>query len=166
MSFIGIVAKKKGFETIKNQMIKEIDDETISFVHINLRSIENIKNIKFEIVVIEDNLEKFEEHKRAVQKICTYAQYLIVNTDKNPEYSKNNIISYGLNQKATITISSISETDILIYLQKSFKNKEKKLIEIEEQKIKRKEKSGLSTYEILIIYVLLKIFGKNIIYEI
>ena len=166
MSFIGIAAKKKVFEAIKNQIIEQIDDESISFVHINLRSIENIKNIKFEIIIIEDNLEKFKEYKQIVKKICTDTQYLIVNTDKNPEYSTNNIISYGLNQKATVTISSIRESDILIYLQKTLKNKEKQPIEIEEQKIKRKEKSVLSTYEILIIYILLKIFGKNITYEI
>ena len=166
MSFIGIAAKKKVFEAIKNQIIEQIDDESISFVHINLRSIENIKNIKFEIIIIEDSLEKFKEYKPIVKKICTDAQYLIINTDKNPEYSTNNIISYGLNQKATVTISSIRESDILIYLQKTLKNKEKQPIEIEEQKIKRKEKSGLSTYEILIIYILLKIFGKNITYEI
>ena len=170
MSFIGIVAKKKVFENIKNRMIQEIEDETISFIHINLRSIENIKNIKFEIIIIEDNIEKFKEHNEALQKICILAQYLIINTDKNPEYkiqeNQNYIISYGLNRKATVTVSSISENDILIYLQKTLKNKEKHPIEIEEQRIKRKEKSGLQTYEILIIYTLFKIFGKNIIYEI
>ena len=79
---------------------------------------------------------------------------------------QNNIITYGLNQKATVTISSIKENDILIYLQKTLENKEKKPIEIEEQKIERKEKSGLQIYEILIIYILFKIYGKNIIYEI
>ena len=52
MSFIGIVAKKKVFENIKNKMLEEIQDETINFIHINLRSIQNIKNIKFEIVII------------------------------------------------------------------------------------------------------------------
>ena len=93
--------------------------------------------------------------------------YLIVNTDKNPEYEQSNkIITYGLNQKATITISSISDTDILIYLQKNFQNKENDKIEIEERRIKRKEKSKLKTYEILVIYTTLKLYNKNIIKEI
>ena len=93
--------------------------------------------------------------------------YLIVNTDKNPEYEKTEqIITYGLNQKATITISSISDTDILIYLQKNIQNKEDNKIEIEERRIKRKEKSKLKTYEILVIYTILKLYNKNIIKEI
>ena len=93
--------------------------------------------------------------------------YLIVNTDKNPEYEQSDkIITYGLNQKATITISSISDTDILIYLQKNFQNKENDKIEIEERRIKRKEKSKLKTYEILVIYTILKLYNKNIINEI
>ena len=170
MSFIGIVAKKKVFENIKNKMIEEIQDEAISFIHINLRSIENIKNIKFEIIIIEDNIEKFKEYKEILERISTSAQYLIINTDKNLRYKKankqNNIITYGLNQKATVTISSITANDISIYLQKTLENKEKKPIEIEEQRIGRKEKNGLQIYEILIIYTLFKIFGKNIIYEI
>ncbi len=169
MSFIGIVGKKKVFENIKNKMTEEIKEELISFVHINLRSIENIKNIKFEIIIIEDNIEKFKEHNDILQKICTSVQYLIVNTDKNPEYKKNykqnHIISYGLNQKANVTVSSISESDILIYLQTVIENREKQLIEIEERKIERKEKNGLQTYEILIIYILFKIFNKSIIHK-
>ena len=170
MSFIGIVAKKKVFENIRNKVIEEIQDETINFIHINLRSIENIKNIKFEIIIIEDNIEKFKGHREILQKICTSAQYLIINTDKNlgykNNYKQNHIITYGLNQEATITVSSIKESDILIYLQKTLQDKEKRSIEIEEQRIERKEKNGLQIYEILIIYILFKIFGKNIIYEI
>ena len=74
---------------------------------------------------------------------------------------KNEVITYGLNQKATVTVSSISDTNILIYLQKSLQNKDKKKIEIEERRIKKKEKSTLKTYEILIIYIILMLYGEE-----
>ena len=130
MSFIGIVAGKKCFENIKRKITEEMQDETINFIQINLRSIENIKNVKFETIIVEDNLDKFK------------------------------------NQKATVTISSISDTDILIYWQKSIQDREGQKIEIEERRIKRKGKKSLKTYEVLIIYSLFKIYRKSIIEEI
>ena len=70
MSFIGVVANKKNFENIKNGILEEMDSNNIQFIQINLRSIENIKNIKFEIIIIEDNVEKFKNNKEALKKIC------------------------------------------------------------------------------------------------
>ena len=169
MSFIGIVASKKDFENIKRTILEIIKNETISFIQINLRSIENVKNIKFETVIIEDNIDKFKDNRKALEKICWIAEYLIINTDKNPEYQKmdkmKNIITYGLNQKATVTVSSISEDNILIYLQRNIRNKEKKKVEIEERRIKIKEKTTLKTYEILIIYTILILYNIEIMDE-
>ena len=167
MSFIGIIANKKYFENIKKKILEEIKNEAINFVQINIRSIENIKNIKFDILIIEDNIEKFKDNKKILEKICYNTNYLMINTDKNIEYEKTikakQIITYGLNQKATITVSSISDTDILIYLQKSIYNKENNKIEIEERRINREENSIYKTYEILVIYTILKIYNANLI---
>ena len=167
MSFIGIVANKKCFENIKNKIIEEIKDKTIDVIQINLRSIENIKNIKFETIIIEDNVEKFRNHQEVLKKLCKDSKYLIMNTDKNPEKEeRKNQITYGLNCKATVTVSSISDTDILIYWQKSLKNKEGRKIEIEERRIKKSDYSTLKTYEILIMYSLFQIYNKSIIEEV
>ena len=169
MSFIGIVANKKFFENIKRKFLEE-KKETINFIQINLRSIENVKNIKFETIVIEDNIQKFKESKEIIKKICNTAQYTLINTDKNQEYNEiepnGNVITYGINQKATVTISSISDLDILIYLQKEILNKEHKKMDIEERRVKRKENRTLKTYDILAIYTISKIYGINIIEEI
>ena len=169
MSFIGIVANKKFFENVKREFSEE-SNESINFIQINLRSIENIKNIKFETVILEDNIKKFKENIKVLEKICKIAEYTIINTDKNLEYEKiiysNNIITYGLNQKANITVSSISDTDILIYLQKNLLDKEKNTTEIEERRIKRKANSIFKTYEILSIYTLCKIYNIKIIEKI
>lgn len=170
MSFIGIMANRKCFETIKKQITEKIKDETIRFIPINLRSIENIKNIKFETVIVEDNLNKFKEYQDTVGKIFKNTQYLMINTDKNKEQKEiekmTNCITYGLNRKATVTISSISETDILVYWQKSLRNRKGDKIEIEERRIKKQQKEPLKTYETLIIYTLFKIYRESIMQEI
>ena len=106
-----------------------------------------------------------------LKKICQTAQYIIINTDINKEYDiiKNEttkIITYGLNQKATVTISSITNSRLLIYLQQNIPSKQEKSIEIEERRIEINEKNNLKTYEILIIYIISRIYNNSIIEEI
>lgn len=142
MSFIGVVAGKKCFENIKKKILEELKQEDINFIQINLRSIENIKNINFETIIIEDNKEKFKEQQEILEKICNNTQYLVINTDKNlneKHIDSKKCITYGLNQKANVTVSSISDTDILVYWQKALKNKAGKTIEIEERRIKNEQ---------------------------
>ena len=56
MVLIGIVANKKSFELIKTEILKR--EKQINVIHITPLSLENMKNIKFETVIIEENLEK------------------------------------------------------------------------------------------------------------
>lgn len=166
MSFIGVVASKKCFENIQKKMAEEIKEEAINLLPINLRSIENVKNIKFETIIVEDSLEKFKNHKEIWQRILEKAEYVLINTDKNKEIErKPNQITYGLNQKADVTVSSISETDILVYWQKNLQDREGNKIEIEERRIKKEEKQLIKTYEVLIVYTLLRIYTKSIMQE-
>ena len=169
MSFIGIISSKKSFDNIKKKLI-ELECK-VSIIHINLKSIENIKNIKFEVIIVDEEIIKFCNYEECLKKICSESKYLIINTDINREYNilkkdKNIIITYGLNREATITMSSISDIDILIYRQKKFKNKYDKHEEIEERKIKIQERNKFKIYEILIIYSVFSIYNKSIIEEI
>lgn len=170
MTFIGVIANSKCFKNIKQKINEEIKDNTVNLIHINNRSIENIKNIKFETIIIEDKLEKFEPKTEILNKIFENIEYLIINTDINQldeQINKaKNIVTYGLNQKANITISSISDTDILIYCQKNLMNKKGNKLEIEERRIQKKENKGLKIYEILILYAIFKIYNKEIIEKI
>ena len=167
MSFIGVVANRRCFDNLKKKIVEELKDENINFIQINLRSIENVKNIKFETIIIEDNLEKFKNNKQILNQILSNTEYIIINTDKNKEENKENEnkITYGLNQNAIVTVSSISDIDTLIYWQKPIKNKNGDLIEIEEKRVKKIVKSTLRLYEILIVYTFLKIYNKKIIDE-
>ena len=136
MVLIGIVANKKSCELIKTEILKR--EKQINVIHITPLSLENMKNIKFETVIIEENLEKFEKQKEKIKKICKESTYVIINTDLNPKYDEietKNLITCGINQNAIVTISSNSEDDILIFWQKSIENREGNIIEIEERRI-------------------------------
>lgn len=165
MTFIGVISDHKSFDNINTHL----KAEEINLIHINRKSIENIKNIKFETIIFNSNLESFKQSKSILEQLCLNAKYIIINTDINFKFtiltkSKVNIITYGLNQKATVTVSSITETDILVYLQRNIKNIKNKIIEVGEKRIKIKEGNKLKIYEILIIYIIFLI-NKDIIID-
>ena len=164
MVLIGIVANKKCFEIIKTEIMKR--EKQINIIHITPLSLENMKNIKFDTVIIEEDLKKYQNQKEQLKKICKEASYVIINTDINQEYKEiesKNLISCGINQNAIVTISSNSEEDILIFWQKSIENKIGNKIEIEERRIKKEEQSTLKIDEILILYAIFKIYDIPII---
>jgi vacuolar-type H+-ATPase subunit I/STV1 len=167
MTFIGVISENKIFQNIKEHLCSK----EISLIHISKKSIGNIKHIKFETIIIDANLKKFEQEKNTLEQICQKAKYLLINTDINIDFNldiKKEIetINYGLNQKATVTISSIKDRNILIYLQKNIKNEEGKEIEVGERRLKISENCKLKTYEILIIYIINLVNKSNIIKEI
>lgn len=170
MSFIGVISDNKCFENIKEKIKEKDTEKQLNLIHINSKSIANIKNIKFETIIINNELEKLKDYQSNLKKICLNAEYILLNTDINQTFhilqeEKINIITYGLNQKSTVTISSIRETDILIYLQRNIKTKKNKILEVEEKRIKIKD-SNSKTYEIMIIYIILAIYDYGIINEI
>ena len=168
MSFIGVVSDSKCFDIIKEK-IKENDKENqFNLIHINSKSIDNIKNIRFEVLVVNCELEELKDYQSNLEKIYSNAKYLITDINKK-EFEPNKhiqIITYGLNHKSTVTISSISDTDILIYLQRNIKNISNSIIEVEEKRIKIKEKSKCKTYDVMILYIIFTIYNKKIISEV
>lgn len=165
MTFIGIISQDKSFERIKEKL-KQRSDMQLEIIHINKKSISNIKNIKFEIIVIDSDLNDFEREKQIIAKLCQTAKAVLVNTDINQNCNEEKHITYGLNQKATVTISSITDTDILICLQKNIKDIKENIIEIEERHFAINENCKLKIYEIMVIYIIFLIKNKNIIEEI
>ena len=169
MIFIGIISEYNSFENIKN-ILKNNYIKDIKLIHINQNSIENIKNIKFETLIIDSNLRDYQKETKIIKEIAANAKYLILNTDINIltleiKSWNANLITYGLNRKATITISSISESGILIYLQRNLKDTNGDILEIGEDLVRVNEESKLKIYEILIVYTILLIKQKSIIKE-
>ena len=63
MSFIGVVSDSKCFDIIKEK-IKENDKENqFNLIHINSKSIDNIKNIRFEVLVVNCELEELKDYQ-------------------------------------------------------------------------------------------------------
>lgn len=165
MSIIGIIAKEKRVNQIKKQIQKE--NLNIEFVCINNKSIKNLRNIKFEIFIIEDSLMKLQENKEYIKDIMKKAKYILLNSDIN--ISEENlkdvelkILTYGLKQKSTITISSIKQEKILISIQRAFKNLNEKIIEQKEVPVELDVNSDKNMYNLLIKLAIMELIsGKN-----
>lgn len=162
MYFVGVISDGKNFDNI-NASIKS-HKEKIKMIKINLKTIENLQNIKFDLIVINDNLDKFKNQINLLKKICSNTKYIALNADIQvkenlTEFAKTKIITYGLNSKATVTVSSIKEEDCLIYLQRNIENIEKEVIEIGEKHIYLNQESKILSYNILIIYIISFIFN-------
>ena len=167
MPFIGVIAKESDSNFIKNEVLKNSKKNRFEFITINKQSIENIKNIKFEVIIVNDDLYEFLKTSKYLEDIMKNAKYLAINSDvvKNVELlvnSKTKVITYGLNQKATITMSSIRSENILICIQQKFKNIKEK--EVEEQEV-NVEISKINLKKIcnsMAVFAILTIYGEKL----
>lgn len=164
MPFIGIISKECDSNFIRNEILKNTDSK-LEIFNINNRNIENIKNIRFETIVINDSINKLLENSKYLEEIIRNAKYLVINTDVVKDISilggvNKNIITYGLNQKAIITISSVEDEDIMICIQKSFKDINEQDIEEQEFNIKIAKNNLKKLCNTLSIFTVLSIYGK------
>lgn len=166
MPLIGIIAKENDSNFIKNTILNSSSDTKFEIVNINKRSLENIKNITFESIIINEDINKILNISNYINNIIRRAKYLILNSDVCCDLNllkenKVNVITYGLNRKATITVSSIKDDNILICFQRNFENISKEIIEEQEFNIKTNKNNMRKTYNILAIYSVLSIYGEN-----
>ena len=135
MFFIGVVTNQKNEEYIKNKLSNVVPAENIIFI--TEKNILNIKNIKFESLLIDSKINNTTE----LRKIISNSKYIILNADieMNLDAIKNLdlvVITYGFNNKSTFTVSSIEENDIIICLQRIIFNKKGNEIEPQEYELK------------------------------
>lgn len=121
MPFIGIVTNLKNEQYMKKMLSMDFPIENIIFI--TNKNIENIKNIRFETVVIDSKIEDLKNLKLIVSN----AKYIILNADLNIDLKLLEdlnlvIITYGFNNKATFSVSSVSEINIIICLQRIINN--------------------------------------------
>ena len=133
MPLIGIIAKENDSNFIKNEILKNTIKTQFEIININKRSLENIKNITFEILIINENVKELLKTSKYLEDIIKRAKYLILNSDISNDLeffkeNKINVVTYGLNRKATITVSSIKEDNVLICVQRNIENISKKII--------------------------------------
>ena len=135
MFFIGVVTNQKNEEYIKNKLSNVVPAKNIIFI--TEKNILNIKNIKFESLLIDSKINNTTE----LRKIISNSKYIILNSDieMNLDAIKNLdlvVITYGFNNKSTFTVSSIEENEIIICLQRIIFNKKGNEIEPQEYELK------------------------------
>lgn len=128
MAFIGIITSNKNEETLKKAVVQILQqcEYKHTVIIINKENIDNMKNIKFNSIIInkENNIE--QNRKTVLKQILKNAKYLIINSDihKILDIVSNiniTVITYGYNLKATVTTSSINEDRMLLCIQRSIK---------------------------------------------
>lgn len=155
MFFVGVITNQKNEEYVKKELSAILPTENIIFI--NDRNITNIKNIKFEVVIIDNKIN----NKIELRKIIADAKLILLNTDiqMNLETLNNlnlTIITYGFNSKSTFTVSSIEENHIIICLQRNIYNN--KRIEIEPQEFRLEIEENIEKYISIAIFIIKKIY--------
>ena len=156
MFFIGIVSEEKNEKHIKDILKQKIENENVVFI--NEKNIENIKNIKFKIIVLNKGIDN-----KNIKNILLNAEYLILNSDINVkidliESLDLKVITYGFNSKSTVTASSVTEEEMLICVQRNIINIKGK--KIEPQKINIEKDIMLDNYDNMYIMCLATIYGQ------
>ena len=166
MHFIGIFSNHSEYEMIKQNIIKIVNRKDLEWIHINSKNIENMKNIVFETIVLCHEEKINDEQKNILNKLCSNCMFIVVNADvfcniKIKSNKKINCISYGLNQKSTITISSIQEDKAILSIQRNINNLEQKSIEMGEMEIDVKKYKSSQIENILAIFTIYLIYSKS-----
>lgn len=167
MPFIGIVAKENDSNFIKKEILKNASFNKFEVININKKSIENIKNIKFDSLIINENIENLLKNSMYLENIIDKSLYVIINSDikNNLSWLKRtgaNVITYGLNNKASLTVSSINEDNALLCVQRSIHGVNNNLIEEQEKNVKIKKNNVNKVYNVLAIFAILEIYGENL----
>lgn len=152
MFFIGIITNQKNELYVR----KELKDQNIIFI--NDKNITNMRNIKFDAIVIDSKLN----NKQDLRKILANTKYLILNADIefDLELIENlslTIITYGFNSKSTFTVSSITENNIIICLQRIIFTANGEKIEPEEYLLKYVE--NIEKYAIIFTAIIERIYN-------
>lgn len=147
MFFIGIITNQKNERYVKN----ELSQENILFI--NDKTIANMKNIKFDAIVIDNKIN----NRNNLRKILSNTKYVILNSDIEIDLEvikglDTTIITYGFNSKSTFTVSSLTENNIIICLQRIIFNKKGYMIEPQEYQIENQ--INIEKYTLIAISIL------------
>lgn len=155
MSFIGILTEHKNEIYLKEQLEKVKLEDVIL---LSQETIENVRNIKFDTFLLGKKVNKNKENIRLIAK---NSNYFVINSDikENINLLDNldlTLITYGYNQKSTITASSIEENKRMICLQRHINNVYKETVVPQEIEIKN-DSNDYATMELVSVLLL---YGK------
>lgn len=130
MSVVGIITNSSNIIELEKKL---------NIIVINEKSIENMKNVKFDIVIIYQETKQNEN----IKQLISACKYLVINTDikenlkllEGIDISEATIITYGFNRKSSITIVSNENDEIILEIQREINNLKGEKIECQEIKL-------------------------------
>ena len=159
MPFIGIISDEITENCIRRSILEKLKLAESSVLFIKEKSIENIKNIKFETILVARSFENTE----ILKKMLENSTYVVINSDIENNFEliedlNATVVTYGFNSKATITASSVGEEEMMICLQRTIQNKNKENIEPQEIKVPIYEDASctMAVTAILLLYSSMK----------
>ena len=131
MQLIAIISKNEDKVREYIKLNEKLNMDNVFFI--NDKSMNNVKNIKFEIILILD--DKYDiENEGILQRIILNSKYLIIQSDIQDklnfiEDKSINVITFGFNHKSTVTASSTELENMMLCIQRSIKSVKGKIIE-------------------------------------
>ncbi|MCI9366109.1 MAG: hypothetical protein HFJ54_06150 [Clostridia bacterium] len=171
MAFIGIITESKNEIQMKRILDNKLNavNKKHTVIVINEKSIDNIRNIRFETILVM-TLEEITSKKNILNELFENTKYLVINYDmdsKELEIINNmnlNVITFGFNQKSSITASSV-EDKLIICLQRKLIDIDKKEVEPQEIEVKIIGKKFINnTHNSMGIASILLIYGEREIF--
>ena len=160
MVFIGIVTNSKSEETILDLLNcnKILKDNNVIFIKDT--NIDNIKNVHFDTIVINSKFTKMDE----LINLLDNAKNVIINMDEEIDFEdaniKNlNLITYGFNSKSSVTISSVTDDEVLICIQRNLCCNSR-IVEVQEVKIDNN--NYYDVYDLIIVLVLFFMYSSTL----
>lgn len=161
MYFVGIITENKSKKYINKIISEQVKSKKFQIIYITEKNVENMKNIRFDTIVINKKVEWIEN----LQNNLSNTKYIIINSDINLNLNllketNFQVINYGFNSKATITLSSNTEDSVQICIQRNILNKKEN---IEQQEISLLKNQNTDIYDIMLLTSVLLIYDKNVI---
>ena len=160
MCFVGIITDERSRKYISKIIKEQINTDKFQIIFITEKNIENMKNIHFDTIVINKEIEYLNFLKKNLENTR-----IIINSDININldiFKEFNLsfINYGFNSKATITLSSNTEDCVQICIQRNIFTKKGK---IDQQEISICKNENTNIYDIMILIIIILIYDKHII---
>ena len=162
MAFIGVITSKRSEEASKKVFINLFNENIIKKINviiINESNIDNIKNVLFETVIINEDNYLIRNKMDSLKQILAKCKFLILNSDMDINLEsiyklKLAVTTYGLNLKSTVTASSIEDEKLQICIQRSIRNIYNEIIEPKEIYVYAKKNDVYRVMEQCILEIL------------
>lgn len=134
MSLIGILTQNQNKAYLREELKKRKLEDVFFLTE---STAQNMRNVKFDTFLLG---KKITEKQEMIREIAKRTDYFILNSDvkENLQLLENldlKIITYGYNQKASITTSSVEDEKVIVCLQRGIKNIYQEEIEPQEMEL-------------------------------